>query len=124
MQHAHISNGGIDPMPRPMTVRLSMLPNYPPRVRMLPAELIKAISKVPNTKPTVTYMDTLGTHQLMLIYRSWKTAASSSPVCFVMIEGISKAGRHDSKINSGKELKLMTCSITCMASPICRRVIR
>ena len=48
-------------------VRPSMLPNYPPRVHMLRAELIKAIPKMPNTKATVTYTDTLGTHQMMLI---------------------------------------------------------
>ena len=34
---------------------------------MLRAELIKAIPKMPNTKATVTYTDTLGTHQMMLI---------------------------------------------------------
>ncbi len=49
-----------------------MPPNYSPRVRALRAELIKAIPKVPNTKATVTYMGTLGTHQLMLIYLTWK----------------------------------------------------
>lgn len=52
--------------------------NYSPRIQSFRKELIKAIPKVPNTKATVAYMDTMGTHTLMLIYLTWKMRLVSS----------------------------------------------
>ncbi len=49
-----------------------MQQKYPPRIQAFRNILIKAIPKVPNTKATVAYMDTFGTHYLMLIYLTWK----------------------------------------------------
>jgi len=51
---------------------------YPPRILAFRKEMIKAIPKVPNTKPTVDYMNTFGTHHLMLIYLTWKMRLVSS----------------------------------------------